>query len=323
MQDIFSKLNRINYFSFLSKDDPTRFNKTIATDPNSFIIPTDKLYEKCLEVDNKKELVVYWLPYVNIYPSNTFRCPVISKASLKKKENSLKILLDINSLYLIFGNDVLLCPGYFTYVDENSVEYKTMEKEKFLSVAQDKNFYLSPISYKWSGSESNNILPYLTDFHTQKVQRGFYSPKHSLEYQIFEENGRIFNTEGKSYYESLTSNEDLDFSLLPFYEYPVSVNLKLYSSSCFELKDDELTSPLLLSIVETEEYKRKLYVDLRLIDLNFTWKEKRRKRGESISDEGCYSLSIDDSTYLQYFTHSPACLVAVYGYVRGDKIEIN
>lgn len=323
MEDIFSKLNKINYFSLLSKDDPTRFNKTIATNSDSFIIPMDKMYEKCSEVNKKEEIIVYWLPCVNIYPSNRFRCPVISKASLKKRENTLKILLNVKSLYLVSGNDVLLCPGYFSYIDENSVEYRTMERDKFLSIAQDKNFYLSPISYKWSGSESHNILPHLTDFHTQKVQRGFYSPKHSLEYQIFEENGRIFNTEGKSYYESLTSNEDLDFTLLPFYEYPVPVKIKLYSSSCFNLKDGELTSPLLLSIIETEEYKRKLYVDLQLIDLNFAWREKHRKKGEKIPDEGSYSLSPDDSIYLQYSTHSPACLVAVHGYIKGDKIEIN
>lgn len=313
--DYLNKLSKVNFLHFISKDDPTRFNKNIATNPNNFIKPAEMLYKL---TKSKERLTVYWYSPIRLITGNSYTCPVISKAFLTPKENTIKIILNVGSNYFISGNNVFLCPG--TFKDSS---YISMSLDNYLTITNDINSYLSPLSYRWNTSESDDILPYLIDFHTRRVQRGYYSNEYSTEYQVFLDNGTIFRTEGKSYYENLDSNEDIDITLLPFYEYPSDIKLKLYSKSSFNQVEGELMAPLLLSIVETEDYSKKLYVDLQLIDLNFTWKEKHRNKDEKISSVGCYSLSPEDSTYLEYFTHNPASLVVVYGHVRGNMINVN
>jgi hypothetical protein len=314
-----SKLSTTKFTAYINKDDPTRYIKNIATNPDDIRIPTLELYSKSITGN----MVVYWYSPVRHIVGNSYTCNVITEAFIKPHTDTIKIELGEGSKYCVVGDRVLLCPGEFKFLPNGVATYQSMSVEDFTLIIQDKNSYLPDLSYKWSPEDPDGILSYLVDFHTRRVQRGYYSPEHSLAYQVFKEDGEIFKTEGKSYYESLTDNSELDQTVLPFYEYPNPVNLKLYCDTCFDQTKGKLASPLLLSIVQTKEYKRKVYVDTRLIDLNFVWTEKKRSEKDKIPNESCYSLSPNDAVYLQYATHSPGTLVAVYGHIRGNIIEIS
>lgn len=314
-----TKLTRTNFAAYINRDDPTRYIKNIATDQEEIKIPTTELYSNSTTGD----MTVYWNSPVRHIVGNNYTCSVITEASIKPHSGSIKIELGEGNKYKIIGDKVLLCPGEFIFLPNNTASYQSMSLSDFYYIVNDKNSYLTDLSYKWSSEEPDSILSYLVDFHTRKVQRGYYSPENSLAYQVFKENGEIFKTEGKSYYENLSDNSDLDQSSLPFYEYSNPVNLKLYCDSCFTQTRGRLASPLLLSIIQTKEYSRKVFVDIRLVDLNFVWSEKTRSGKNKIPNESCYSLSPNDSVYLQYSTHSPGTLVAVYGYIRGNIIEMS
>jgi hypothetical protein len=353
-----NKLRRVDYTKFISKDDPSRLNKNIATDVDSFILPTTLLYNTAkqahddimfsdikipqadlrarshglVDYKDKEFITVYWKSPVRGITGNVFICPMITTASFKGSKTDLPVLIPLKSPYYLASNEsnkknVLLCPGAFrfTKLKINGINYKVavytpIEQKNFLLMCQEENFYLPALSYRWNTSDSDNVLPYLIDFHTRRVQRGYYAPEDSLEHQVFLEHGSDFKD--SSYYERLKDNEEVDRTMLPFFEYPSHVNIKLYARSCFTQDEGQLAAPLFLSIMPEDDYTREVYVDLRVLDLNFIWAEKTRSKDTDLPDESYYALSDFDTTYLEYSTHDPASLVAVYGYVNGNKISI-
>lgn len=354
-----NKAKRINYSSLLSLEDPTRLNRNIGTNVDAIILDTMFVYNNCkdaysysngvesfnstkaadiqlgksgqLTYKGNNYLVMYYNSPVRTIIGNSFvsSVPTIVSYSNECKSGQIPVLIPPSLPYYLLCDKfaetcgkALLCPGTFkfiTFSDENKdvvAIYSPMEVKDYLTLTADENLYASQIKYN-----NKEIIPYLTDFHTGRVQRGYYSPKESSTYRVFKKYGMSFNTTGKSYYENVVDAKTIDKLSLPFYEHPILSYIMLYISDC-NLIQGSLKVPIFCNIEKNEEYNTAIYVDLRVIDLNFIWGEKTKHSSDEYPSSGYYSLTPQDNTFLVYNTKSPNTLVATYGYIKGDHIML-
>jgi hypothetical protein len=202
----------------------------------------------------------------------------------------------------------LLCPGTFKFTSlkvngiiQNIAIYSPISAKDYLSLNQNEDINLASLKY-----DSTNIIPFLTHFHTRRVQRGYYANVNSSTHKVFLKHGLNFNTDLVSYYEEIKDSNKVDKTSLPFYEYPNTIYIKLYTAEC-NLKEGKLEQPIFFNTVPSKEnnYTTLTHVDLRVIDLNFMWNERQRKSTEPFPQSGYYSLTPEDTTFLEYYTHSP------------------
>jgi hypothetical protein len=298
-------------------------------------------------------LLVFYSCPIRVIPGTTFNCPVPIRVnlynsegkdissegkkevfSLKSKEktsNLIPLLIPLSSPnYVIYNKlNALICPGAvsFTHVLSKNVKtvigvYTPLDQREFIYNIQDENLLLGELSHNWEFVTPDEVINYLTAYHTRITQAGYYAPTNSLRGQVFLKYGDKFNTaaEKESYYENLLREEENVMSL-PLYEYPKAEYLTLYcNKSCF--KTGLIKKPLFLNVIPNILIRQtfKVLVDIRTLDINFIWNEKVKQARESLPETGCYALSKSDTRYLEYYTHSSGILVAVFGYMDGNTI---
>lgn len=350
-----NKVCSFNYESFISKDDPTRLNSVKLDD---LVLNTLSLYKLCDVVHvsiqeykirgtilylNKEYLVLYVACPVRVIVDNTYISCVPMVASYttdcKKDTEVLPLLVPVEeACYIACSegcNSVILCPGSIRFIAppmEGKTSafskgiyilgvYSMMSEEKFLSVCQDEDIYMKAISPRIDMTQVDNIISYLTDYHTYNIQRGYYSPNGSVAARTFDTYGKKFyvgNISDPSYYDRLyMSDKELNknkITRLPLYDNS-SGFVRLYAQRCnlsLQVRYLKL-SPYLDNVYDTP-----LDVDVRTLDLNFVWTEAKRGISESFPEDSYYSLSDDDTMYLQYAMNGPGILVAIYGnYIMG------
>lgn len=354
-----SKAKRIGYSSLLSLDDPTRLNRNIGTNVDGIILDTMFIYNNAKEAyqysngtdkfnlikpaDTKSGksgeisykgntyLVLYYNSPVRTIVGNSFisSVPVLASYSNECKSGQTRVfILPDLPHYLLCDNftetcgKALLCPGVFKFVlykEETIAIYYPIEVKNYLSLMQNQDIYISELQYSNSEDIVSNMMSYLVNFHTYKVQRGYYSPKESPAYRVFRKYGMSFNTKDKSYYEGITDSKTIDKISLPFHEYNITTYLELYTSEC-NLVQGNLKLPIFCNMHKSEDYNTPIYVDIRVIDLNFIWGEKTKESSDQYPSSGYYSLTPDDNTFLLYSTRTPNTLVATYGYLKDNHI---
>lgn len=335
-----AKIKSLDYSTFISLDDPSRLAWDISKSNQELLDNTLSLYKLCS--DNTSILNNYTLndenirqykgqQYIQLYyscpvraiPGNAFPSIVPSLATFTPEStylgDSLTIFVPIESKsYYITKSDVFLCPGSFRFIITSGQVagiYSPLTQESFISVIGNPDLYLYDLTYRWSSPTADNIISYLTNLHTRKIQRGYYSPEGSVAYSTFLEYGQKYNSSHKG--------ESFDETSLPFYEHPGAVSVKLYTQGC-NVPSGKIQNPIYFSVIPDRDsnYTTPYTVDIRVLDLNFTWSEKKRTRDQELPTSGYYALSDYDTTYLSYSTQSPGTLVAHLGYVNEHIISL-
>jgi hypothetical protein len=352
-----------NFNDFFSSEDISR----ISSKYNWPLINIQQLYNFCEELNEKVisqniEITqsdiknglgggyyindkLYILCYCKLkicIPNNTtwtFNIPLIGNFK-KTNEDDIIILIPVeNAKYIILNiideiNDVgiLIFPGSIKMDENNLGFYESLDLLIVNEKLNDENYRIQDLKLNLNNLTRDNIIQYLIDFHTKKVQTGYFSNKNSSLKESFNLHGMNFYVDdpnSSSYYEKLI-NQNLNNQLhLPFENIDEMFFIKLYIRKN-DILENNINNPIPASLKEELNFDFKVDVNIKLIDLNFIWTITDLQLNSKLSIEnqivankntfyskivnqnknkpdltGKFYLNPSDKKCLAYFTHSP------------------
>ena len=294
--------------------------------------------------ENKLYILCYCELNIGIPIDTTwsFNIPLIGKFS-KTNENDITILIPLenakyiflNSIEEIVNNGIFIFPGKIHMKSNNKLILGFYETLDFETVSQKYNNEDYIIK---SNNNTNDILQYLIDFHTRKVQTGYFAPIQTSLKQSFNDYGMNFyvdNPNSSSYYERLPPLKLDDVLHLPFENIEKDIFISLY----IRKNDISVDNHIPASLNIDSEFNFPVDVNIRLIDLNFIWSIQNLESDSSIENKivknkntfyskhlkqipnnriGKFYLSETDKKCLAYFTHSPN-MIFILGFNKQYK----
>jgi hypothetical protein len=221
------------------------------------------------------------------------------------------------------SSDMILFPGTISFRtidlgngDEIVGFYKSSDISKAVDVFKnDESFEEKDTEIDFSDAVS--IFEHFIDHHTDRVQDGYFAPDGSDRSDFFNKYGKKFMVDDDSsstYYELMENVPEHIHTYLS--DSKEERYIKLYTD-LDSLTDGQIKKPIPLNMNKNANNSA-VHVDIRLIDLNFSWNVS--EVNGRIPNVGSYFLSETDDTYLSYVTHSPNTFYALDGFVEGNRI---
>lgn len=278
----------------------------------------------------------------------SFNLPL--NGNFNKTDDEICIIIPLQSCKFILLNkimndnnnnidhDLILFPGKIKFTElvienikYNVGIYETLSLEEVITNLNNPDIFGIPAN-KDKIKNTEDVIQYLIDFHTQKVQIGYFAPESNSLYKSFIEYGQNFRVDSvnsSSYYEkfSLDNKDIFEFEdlHLPLESFLYKKSPLLIDAYIRESDLDKIIIPA--NLEKIADYTKVISVDVSLIDLNFMWilddmnnKNKINRQilnkkntfysrylneKSILTDDGKFYLSPQDKQCLYYLTHLP------------------